>query len=73
MSWKFYEPLNEILGTLPASYPPIVLDTLDPPSLLPQDSAEITDEEELDESGSRAVPSDNSTVIDNSDIRVNEP
>ena len=62
-SWKFYGPLNEMLGTQPATHPPFVLDTLDPPLLLPKDSAEIADEKELDECGSRAMPSEDSTVI----------
>ena len=72
-SWKFYEPLNEILGTRPATHPQVALDTLDPPSLLTEDSAEITDEEEPDESGSSAVPNEDSTVMDNSEVEVNEP
>ena len=72
-TWKFYEPFNEILGTWPATHPSVVLDTLDPPSLLPEGSAEITDEQEPDESEGGAVPSEEITVLDNSNVEVNEP
>ena len=43
------------------------------PSLLPEGSAEITDEQQPDETEGSAVPSKESTVMDNSDVEVNEP
>ena len=49
-----------------------MLDTLDPPSLPPEDSAEITDEQEPDEGGGSAVHNEDSTVMDSSDVEVNE-
>ena len=49
-TWKFYEPLNEILGTRPATCPPVVLDTLEPASLGAKENEERSDEDEVDES-----------------------
>ena len=66
-TWKFYEPLNEILGTRPATRPPVVLDTLEPASLGAKENEERSDEDEVDES-------ERSTVIieENSDVGLNE-
>ena len=59
-SWKFFEPLNEILGTRPATQPPLVLETLDPTSSVAEENEERTDEEEVEESGSTVINEDSS-------------
>ena len=46
---------------------------MDPPSLLLEECAEITDEQEPDETGGSAAPNEDSTVMDNSHVEVNEP
>ena len=46
IEWKFYDCLNDILGTRPATRPPVVLETLDESTLLADGHSEVTDEEE---------------------------
>lgn len=70
-SWKFFEPLNDILGTRPATRPPVVLDTQDATSLVAEENDEISDEEEdVVESGSSAVTNEDSMSMENSKVEV---
>ena len=64
VTWKLYEPLNEILGTQPATRPAVVLDTLEPAFLGAKENEERSDE---DESGSSPV-----IIEDNNAIDLNE-
>ena len=51
MKWKYYDAMNEVFGTRPATRPPIVIDTTENPGN--EDDTELEDEmegrEETDE------------------------
>lgn len=70
-SWKFFEPLNDFLGTRLATRPPVVLDTQDATSLVAEENDEISDEEEdVVKSGSSAVTNEDSMLMENSEVEV---
>ena len=64
--WKFYDSINDILGNWPATYPPVVIDTLDQTTLTDggedshqDDDPVVSEEIQGDTEGSSAVESSN--------------
>ena len=54
MKWKYYDAMNEVLGTRPATRPPIVIDTTENPGS--EDDTELEDEMEgREETGETSV------------------
>ena len=71
--WKFYDCLNEILGTRPATPPPVVLETLDDTTLLAEGYSEVSDEEKDVASNEKSVGNaDDSSIMDISEFEEPE-
>ena len=71
--WKFYDCLNEILSTRPATRPPVVLETLDHTTLLAEGHSEVSDEEEDVASNEKSVGNaNNSSIMDISEVEEPE-
>lgn len=65
--------MNEILGTRPATRPPVVLETLDNTTLLADGHSEVTNEEEDVASDEKSVRNANdSSIIDISEVEEPE-